>query len=444
MSSGLLKRSLIAVTVSGLMASSAAYATNGYFGHGYSTKEKGLAGAGVAHSQDAMAAATNPAGMVNVGDRMDIGVALFNPNRSYTASAAGGGGAFPLVQETVESDNDFFLIPHFAYNVMLDSSSSAGISIYGNGGMNTEYFATPANGNNGTFSGAAFGGGSTAGVDLAQLFFNASYAKKLNDDHTVGASLIFAYQIFKAQGLAAFGALNFSSDPTKLSDNGHDSSSGFGAKIGWQGKVTSDVTLGASYQTKMAMSEFDDYAGLFAEGGDFDIPASLNLGAAWAINDKSTLVVDIQTIYYEDVDAIANSINNFFAAPGPCAAPPNNAGCLGGSAGAGFGWEDMTVIKVGYEWMMDDMTMRVGISQGDQPIPNGETLFNILAPAVMETHITFGLTMPLGTDAEFSVAGMYAPSNDVTGQVPAAFDSSQTVQIEMDQFEVQGTYTMKF
>ena len=42
MSSGF-KKSLIALSVSGLLASPAAFATNGYFAHGYSTKEKGLA-----------------------------------------------------------------------------------------------------------------------------------------------------------------------------------------------------------------------------------------------------------------------------------------------------------------------------------------------------------------------------------------------------------------
>ena len=40
------------------------WATNGYFTHGSSIAEKGLAGAGVAYSQDTLAAANNPAGMV--------------------------------------------------------------------------------------------------------------------------------------------------------------------------------------------------------------------------------------------------------------------------------------------------------------------------------------------------------------------------------------------
>jgi len=458
MSSGF-KKTLIAVTVSGLMASSAAYATNGYFAHGYSTKEKGLAGAGVAHSQDAMAAANNPAGMVHVGNRMDIGAAIFNPNRQYTVNGnptPACATCFPLQPGTYESEHDLFLIPHFGYNMMLDDSSSFGISAYGNGGMNTGYKNVPS-----PLNGAAPGltdgvfANNTTGVNLAQLFINASYAKKINNDHSVGASLIFAYQKFKADGLLAFS--NRSLDPAHLTSQGSDTSTGFGAKIGWQGKVDPAVTLGASYQTKTAMSEFDDYAGLFAEDGDFDIPATLSLGAAWAIDDKRTLVVDVQTIYYSDVASIANGIQPFL--DGGCNAGAGaggaglGAGCLGGSAGAGFGWDDMTVIKIGYEWQQNDMTWRVGLSNGDQPITgagNGtpgnptdsQVLFNILAPGVMETHLTFGFTMPMGSDAEFNFSAMYAPSSDVTGATQ--FDPAQTVKLEMDQMEVQATYAMKF
>ena len=254
--------------------------------------------------------------------------------------------------------------------------------------------------------------------------------------------------MFKAHGLAAFGpfgggGFDVSTDPANLTDKGDDTSSGFGAKFGFQTKMSDSLTFGLSYQTKMSMSEFDDYSGLFADGGDFDIPASLIIGAAMDMGDNSTLVVDVQQIYYSDVSAIANPL---LPNLGICQAVGNtDPNCLGGSNGAGFGWTDMTVIKVGYEWMMDDMTMRFGVSHGSQPIPSSEVLFNILAPAVMETHITFGMTVPMGSDSEFSFAAMYAPENDLRG--PNFFDnlgSGQQIELAMDQFEVQATYSMKF
>ena len=453
--SGSSKRILIAASMAGLMASSVANATNGYFAHGYSTIEKGMAGAGVAHSQDAMAVATNPAGIAGMSGRMDIGAALFSPIRKYNIDGAQSAlvvtctgtepecGTFSL-SGAVESDSNLFLIPHFGYVWQQDSETSIALGIYGNGGMNTNYAGGAASFFHPTFglqtdSPGTFGAGN-AGVNLAQVFFNLAYAKKINSNHSVGASVIFAYQQFKADGLATFGG--FSSDPANLTNKGHDKSSGFGLKFGWQGEVTPAVTLGLSYQTEVAMSEFDDYAGLFAEGGDFDIPATLTLGAAVAINDKSTLAIDIQQIYYEGVASISNPISNLTGNCLDAFNAPTGAGCLGASDGGGFGWEDMTIIKVGYEWAVDDMTMRVGVSQGDQPIPESETMFNILAPGVMETHLTYGLTMPLGSDSEFSFAAMYAPSVDVSGTSP--LDPAQTITIEMDQFEVQGTYTMKF
>jgi len=440
-----IKKSLIALSISGALAAPSAFATNGYFAHGYSTAEKGLAGAGVAYSQDSLASATNPAGLVKVGERMDVGAALFNPNRQYTASNVNTPNpppAFPIADGTYESAHDYFLIPHIGYTKALDNSSVFGVAAYGNGGMNTEYKNVPYPFNP-LSPGGTFAAGNT-GIDLKQLFINASYAKQIDDKNAVGASLIMAYQTFKAEGLSNF--TGFSVDPTKVTNNDADSSTGFGIKLGWQGDVSKDVTLGVSYQSEMSMSEFDDYAGLFAEGGDFDIPATAIIGLAWKTSDKSTLVIDFQQIYYSDVGSVGNAgLTNLQTCLGGRLSTPTAASessCLGGSNGAGFAYDDMSVIKLGYEWQQNDMTWRVGISNGDQPIPESEVMLNILAPAIMETHVTFGFTMPIDSGSDFSFSAMYAPSNSVKG--PTGFEDSQLVELEMDQFELQGTYSMKF
>ncbi len=454
MSSGI-KKSLIALSISGAVFAPSAFATNGYFAHGYSTAEKGMAGAGVAYSQDSMAVANNPAGIAGMGNRMDVGAALFNPNRGYTVTGAPAVptctgptdpncSRFSLGEGSLDSDSDLFLIPHIGYVWQQDSETSIALGVYGNGGMNTNYAGGSASFFHPTYGSlpdqpGTFGAGN-AGVNLAQLFFNLAYAKKIDADNSVGASLIVAYQKFSADGLGSFAG--YSASPGNLSSKGSDAATGFGVKLGWQGKVAPAVTLGVSYQSEIAMSEFDDYAGLFAEQGDFDIPASATIGLAWKTSDVSTLVFDIQQIYYEGVTSISNPISNLFTNCLDGSNNPTGAGCLGGANGAGFGWEDMTVFKLGYEWQQNDMTWRVGLSQTDQPIPDSEVMFNILAPGVMETHITGGFTMPITSKSEFSFAAMYAPSNSVTGANP--MDQTQTIEIEMDQFEVQGTYTMKF
>lgn len=485
-----IKKSLLAVAVAGVLISPAANATNGYFSHGYSTKEKGLAGAGTAYSQDAMAAATNPAGMAFVGERMDVGIQLFSPSpRGYSVTGTppvpgdgsvtvfspgapptcnfpdpGGSGAcappFSVSPGDVDSDKDFFLIPHFAYNWQLSQDNTVGVSVYGNGGMNTEYSSGSAilpNGNSanpllpieelpGTF------GAGDAGVSLAQLFVNVSFAKKLNDKHAFGASLIIAGQRFQAHGLENFG--QFSLDPNNLSGNRKSDSYGAGLKVGYQGEVSDGIRLGVSYQSKISMTEFDEYKGLFAEGGDFDIPSTYNIGASFDVGSSGVIVADIQRINYSDVAAISNGIspltngqcNNALNATiqnGFTPSPATGAGCLGGSGGAGFGWEDMTIYKVGYQFDAGDNTFRVGYSYADQPIPDTETLFNILAPAVIKQHVTAGWTLRLAGNQEFNLAGMYAPNTSVEGANP--FDGGATkIKIEMSQWDIQAGWALKY
>ena len=443
-----------------LFAPASGWATNGYFTHGVSTIDKGLAGAGVAYSQDTLAAGNNPAGMVWQGQRYDVGAAIFSPMRSY--SSVGGpadfcaGPAGPCSfsvgdgEQSIDSENEAFLIPQFGYNWMLDEDRSIGLSVYGNGGMNTEYrggsarFFVPAalGGPDDfvTFPGT-FGDG-TAGVDLAQLFLSTTYAAKLSETASWGISGIVVYQRFEARGLGNFAS--FSSDPDNLSDNGHDTSSGIGLRLGFQTEISPGVRFGAAYQPEIEMSEFDDYSGLFARDGGFNIPSNFTLGIAMDIGKNGVLVVDLQQINYEDIDSVSNSITPLTdgsCMPGSPATGGTGDGCLGGDDGAGFGWEDMQVLKIGYQWQVGRMTYRVGYSKGEQPIPADEVLFNILAPGVIEEHLTFGFTRQIDASSDFNFALMYAPSFSVDGE--NTFDPSQEIELEMDQYEVAFTYNRR-
>ena len=77
------------VLVLSLCLGSLAQATDGYFSHGYGIKAKGMGGrATTAVAQDAMIAATNPAGMAFVGDRFDVGIDWFSPQRNAIRSGA--------------------------------------------------------------------------------------------------------------------------------------------------------------------------------------------------------------------------------------------------------------------------------------------------------------------------------------------------------------------
>jgi hypothetical protein len=199
-------------------------------------------------------------------------------------------------------------------------------------------------------------------------------AYKLNPDNAVGLSLLFVYQQFGATGLQAFGQASLA--PSNLTNNNTDSSTGVGLRLGYLGKVTDKISLGASYSPKVSMSRFDKYAGLFAESGKFDIPENYALGASIKATPELLIAVDYQRINYAGVPSVGNPSSNI----GGCMMG-NPANCLGGSSGPGFGWKNINVWKVGVEWQATPQwTLRAGVNVANNPVQSADVTFNIIAP----------------------------------------------------------------
>lgn len=381
-----LKKIAALFAIAGL--STSAFATNGYFSHGYGIKSKGMAGVGIAYGQDGLAAATNPANMVLVGDRLDIGVDYFRPQRESDTPFGTFDG----------NDSENYFVPEIGFNKMISNNMSLGVSVYGNGGMATDYGSLNSVNLLGGF--APLGSGK-AGVDLSQLFIAPTFAMKLNESHAIGVSLKLAYQSFEAFGIQNICG-GMSSDPANCSNNGHDGSWGYGIGLGWTGQIAPGLSLGVTYQTRTKMDEFDKYKGLFAEQGDFDIPENYGVGLAWKVTPQLTIAADVQEIKYGSIKAIANTAN----AGGP----------LGANNGAGFGWDDVTAYKFAATYDFGSMTLRAGYSRNDEPYKGTETFFNILAPGLINEHMTLGATFRMAGGGELSIAYMHAFENTIKGK----------------------------
>jgi len=403
-----MKKLLLAAAISAVMCTPA-FATNGYAPVGVGQSAKGIGGAGIAYPQDSMAGGINPAGMVHVGNRWDVGAEIFIPDRGFNVSGT------PSPQNPVPGSWDgngsglgetFFVIPEFGYNKMISDDLSVGISVFGNGGLNTSYdsFGHP-------FSFFACGQdpqnplptcGTEVGIDLIQLYIAPTVSYKVNERFSVGASLNLIAQSFEAKGLYAF--LPFSSDPTAFTNNNHDNSYGASLRLGLMYEINDRVTLGATYQTKGWMTEFDDYAGLFADGGDFDIPQNYGIGIAIKATDKLDIAADIMRIDYGSVNAIGNS--------------PNIQLPFGADDGPGFGWEDQTIFKIGAAYQYsNELTLRAGYNYGENPVQTEGLGFalNTLAPGVSEHHLTLGFTYDLDADSSITGSYLHAFNSEVDG-----------------------------
>ena len=402
-----------------------AFATNGYFSHGYGMKSKGMAGASSASYDDAFFGANNPAAAAFAGNRADLGADLFMPIREASDSNFGGSG----IAVTSESDSEMFLVPEFGYNRMINNNLALGVTVYGNGGMNSDY----------PDLGAAFGntnimfGSQSLGVDLMQLIVAPTAAYRIAPNHSLGIAPLLGYQRFAATGLQAFSG--FSMNPAALSENGHDDAFGWGVRIGYMGKLTPNLTIGAAYASKMDFEEFEDYAGLFAEEGDFDIPENYNLGVAWQATPSIKLALDYQRISYSGVDSVSNPVSNLLVLGQP----------LGSDNGPGFGWDDIDVWKFGVEYKHSPQwTLRAGYSHNDNPINGsdlGEAFLNILAPAVIEDHMTLGFTYTLASGNEVTMAYMHGFETEVSGTNPLT-GSTDTIQMYQDSIGIQYSWKM--
>jgi len=444
-----LKPSLLTASIMLSVFSSQAHATNGYASHGFGTVQKAMGGAAVARHDNAMNMATNPASMSFGKNNWTAGVDIFVPDRGMNHSgrtalpdiplanffppgtplpAGAIVPASPAIQGVSLRGNDDsnFVIPEFAYQRHLNDKFAVGLAVYGNGGMNATYdkpiFGPRNNPDGSPINPDGSAVGKNTGIDFAQLFVSPTVSMKLNEKNSIGASLNLVYQRFKINGVKAFSPL--SSDPSSLSDNGYASSTGLGINLGWQGKINDRLSAGAAYRSKTHMSEFDKYKGLFAEQGDFDIPSMITAGVSFQATPKTTVAFDVARINYTDVKSISNKNNtaanqSHLIGSGFGVIPPGTPfpePLLGADGGAGFGWEDQTVFKLGVKHQLNNkLALMAGFNHADAPIPEEETAFNVLAPAAVEDHLTLGLDYKLNKNSNLSFQYMHAFNNEIKG-----------------------------
>lgn len=398
----------VAAMVAAMVAAPDANATNGYFLEGYGTDSKGQAGVAIALPLDSLTVATNPAGLTAIADGITFGVEIFRPRRDATLDQGG---------ESEEFDGNgtrLFYLPEIGFSHHIGDRIAWGVGLYGNGGLDTNYGSNPY---------ARFGAQGSAGVNLEQAFLTPALAVKINEANSLGLAVNVAYQRFEAKGIGIFG--NFSEAPDDVSNRAHDDSTGVGFRLGWLGRLNDYVSVGASWQSKTHMGRFDKYSGLFADGGVFDIPQSYGLGVAVRPTQALTIGLDWQRILYSGVAAVGDSLDSLFAG-----VP------LGASDGPGFGWRNISVFKLGGSYAISEsVTVRAGLAKSQQPVPASQTFFNILAPGVIETHLTAGASWKLGRGNEFSVAWLHAfkKTVDGSGSIPPAFGGGEAnISLEED------------
>ncbi|MGE3954156.1 MAG: OmpP1/FadL family transporter [Parachlamydiales bacterium] len=342
-------------------------ATNGYLQTGIGVKSKMMGGVGVAYPQDAFASAMNPAGLIQMCNRWDVGFHWWGLNGRLDQESFDP----PFAYQARTHENLYW--PEVAISYAFCPCMSAGLAFYATGGFRTNYGETLAVG--------------TLPPNVLSSHYNLytltpSLSWRLSCLHSLGVAVNISVGYFRMTGLEAFDDPLFTVTPGYFTDKGNNYSAGIGVRVGWLGQLTPKLSLGATYQSKTWMNHYADYRGFFADHGNFDLPSQWGFGITYKWLPCLVTSIDIVRVNWTDVKMLRND---------------NNQARFGAIDGRGFGWRDTWIVKGGFAYTFCKCyTIRGGWNYGDQLFGGPETLLNAIPLAPVEHFASIGLTWAFG------------------------------------------------
>ena len=395
-----------------------AHAQTGHVLNGVGPIDQGMSGAGMAAPQDALTALHwNPAAIVTLpGHTFDLGIQLMMPTSTITSSVQAGafGPAFgPPVTMSGATDSDAGPFPIPSIGVVLAPEGSKwafGFSAYGVGGFGVDYAGSMTNPilspqmPNG---GMGFGAMKSA---FMLLQVSPTVAYRFNDKVSFGFSPTWnmanlELSVFPAtapQFIDAFGTPTVPQDDLPLYPDAPATwALGWGFQAGFHAVVNEDLSLGVSFKSRQSFNDFKyepETAGAPDYRFQMDFPMIVSGALAYTGVDDLLLALDVRYIDYANTPGFDEvGFDNQFAVKG-------------------FGWDAVTVVAVGAQYMLaEGFPVRVGYAFNNSPISDEVAFFNAPAPALVEQHISAGFSYLINDKINVSLAGQYAPNVENTG-----------------------------
>lgn len=350
-----------------------AHAATGIYLQGYGIEEQGMGGASIAAPQTALAAATNPAGIGVVGNRLDAAFGMM-----YTRAGTELGGV------DYNAKAGLIPFPEFGYSRRIRDDLAVGVSVWaGGGGANY----------GGVFGSNVFPKNSKTSDQLVFVNIAPTVAYQILPGQWLGASVVTGISTAYLDGIEG---------QTGQHNQGRDWAVGAGLRIGWTGQLAPGLTGGAFYATKVYFSPYSKYAGILPDGGRVDEPASFGVGLGYRPTSSVLLAFDYVRYLYADVPTFGNGF-------------PGN-GVLGSPNGPGFGWRNQNVFRFGVSYdVSPKVTVRAGFAEASSQISSNNTAFTFAAPLTTRHNLTLGATYRFSKESAISLSYGYGFHAAVTG-----------------------------
>jgi long-chain fatty acid transport protein len=379
-----------------LVVATPARATNGMRMIGFGPVQNSMGGVGVAATLDSASILSNPAGMSELGGRVDFGATCFSPTVKYSATESPGFGGMLVNQPgvTLQSDKGASPIPAFGIVIPIDDRWTFGMGAYGVAGMGVDYAQN-------LYSSTTFTG-------YQQMRFTPAISFKLNDMFSFGVTLNGMWATTEWNVASAFGQAPHLAG----------SAFGIGATIGAKITPIQMLTIGLAFETTSFFQDFSYNTGARPNpmgpslpplpGGidklSFNQPCVLTGGVAVRPLEMLLVAMDVEWINWpatNGADKPAYSQNSSGAMPW------------------NMNWSSQVVFKLGVQVTpLDWLDLRAGYNYGKMPLDASRAFENIAFPAVAENHVTLGAGFRIGKHVAVNVGGMYAPSASISGSNP--------------------------
>lgn len=406
-------RSRILFLAVSLLAAGRLPATDGHIMHGAGPVNESIGGAGTGACLDATGSiAWNPACTARFeGTYLDGAFEYFIPFRSLSSSI--GANAFGLgfpaqpMSGVTQSATNAGAMPSFAFIKHGPKSRNAyHIGIISVAGFGVDY---PQDS---TFQNAILTPQAPAGMGFGAI--DSSYAmmkvpvgisRMVTNRLSIGVSVVPALSMLKVAPapFAAPVSTDGGRSAQYLSASNTSKAAGIGGDIGMHYQVARNVTFGAAYHSPMRFANFQ-WNTLDAANQKhivqfrMDMPQFVTMGIGVTPSPRTLLAADVRWINYANTQGFSASGFN----------PDGSV--------AGFGWRNIWTAGGGVQQKAGkNFYFRLGYNYSQNPIPAALSFFNTPAPAIVQHHITAGLTKVVSPKLAMHLVYYHVFENHQTG-----------------------------
>lgn len=234
---------------------------------------------------------------------------------------------------------------------------------------------------------------------LQRTLISPAYSQRVGEQGQWTLAAVLAYQRFASGDL---GAVQWNSFGLAASN---EVSYGRGVRADFSDALGDSLRWNVGFQSRVNMDAFNNFRGVFADPGDFDIPASAS--AALRIGTQSPLSfhVGVERVMYSEIRPFTSA-----------ALPRRFLAVLGDGSNPVFAWRDLTVYSVGGSWRDENFgEVALRYSTREQPSPTSRLLRRLLTDEQSNYGVELSYAKDVDAASRVEFSASYSPFQYVLG-----------------------------